>query len=219
VVVDLWVSLGGCWVDYPCDWALAPVIGLRSLWLDLGPCDWVHYPCDWFHYPRDWVDSPLWLDYGPCDWTSVPVIGLITPAYQISGFGLLSVVGFGMMVGMGIWWLVLRFPFGSLVMSPCLFCWYLMVLGYDWSVSLWLCSVGILFMDLLSYTLVIEYWFRSDESWFTIRSVYCCWISVLNYWTVCWCLYSIWVCKPIYNLYVYLYFLAGVSGGYLEVFC
>ncbi len=34
-----------------------------------------------------------------------------------------------------------------------------------------------------------------------------------------WCVYSIWVCKPIYKLTIYLYFLAGVNGGCLAFFC
>jgi len=43
------------------------VIGLRSLWLDFGPCDWVHHPC----VPDFWVltSDCGWVWYG--DWYEV----------------------------------------------------------------------------------------------------------------------------------------------------
>ena len=94
-------------------------------------------------------------------------------------------------------------------------CWFLWVL---WIVRLIPCyslELGCSLLDcvllvshlwfVMHYAFVIGYWLYLIESWFMIRSAYCCWVSVLNYWTVRWCLYSIRVCKPIYKLmYIYI---------------
>jgi len=142
-----------------------------------------------------WLGSlPLWLDFGPCDW-------VCTPAYLTSDWGWVWYDGWceDLVVGVESLFSFLWF------VSPCVFGWYLVVLGNDWLflmiVFCWYLGYG----SLWSYAFVVGYWLCLDESWFMIRSAYCCWVSALNYWTVCWRLYSIWVCKPIYKLmYIYI---------------
>jgi len=112
---------------------MTPVIGLRSLWLDYGPCDWAYYPVIGFITP---VIGSIY----PCDWTSVPVIGFY-PCVLGFWFG----VGFGMMIGV-------RFGGWCWEFLSVLWLW-VFVYSVDISLfsimidcSLFLCSVGILVM-------------------------------------------------------------------------
>ena len=100
------------------------------------------------------------MDFGPCDWAHHPCV----PDFWI----LTSDCGW---VWYGDWYEGLEVGIES---SLWLIDWYLMVLDYGWLNLYGCCSVGILVMDSLSYTFVVGYWLRLDESWFMIRSVYCC---------------------------------------------
>jgi len=152
---------------------------------------WVRYPCDWVDYPCGYYW--LLLDFGPCEWDSSP---RLTRDYWLLTYGV-------------TWLMVGSFWLGGWCWDV-LLCWFLWVL---WIVRLIPChshEFGCSLLDyvqlvsrlwlVMHYAFVIGYWLYSTESWFMIRSAYCCWVSVLNYWTVRWCLYSIWVCKPIYKL-------------------
>jgi len=193
-------------------WYLLEVVG----WTNCATIDyiWVHYPCDWTSVPVIGLITPviglrsLWLDFGPCDL-------VFTPAYLTSDWGWVWYDGW-----CEDWWLVLG------VLSWFMYSWVPCVYSIDilWILDMvsWFlygcCSVGILVMDSLSCTFVLNIGFvwMSLGLWFVQFIVVEYPFELLNSLLV----FIFYMCVWAYlQTYVYLYLLVGVNGGCLAVFC
>jgi len=201
-VVNHWVSLGivwgwticgtnfglrSLWLGFClCDWTSVPVIGFISLWLDFGPCDWALAPVIGL-----WS---LWLDFGPCDW-------VFTPVQLTSNFRAWCLV-WELVFGIGSWGFG-AYPWVEVCLVLCwllsciVSCWLLVILGH---ILVWLFLMSIRLSLWFGWILVLM---RSLGLY--ILSACCCWVSDFKYWTVRWCVYSIWCVNLFTNLCISIF--------------